>query len=485
VVRSSVQKAILVVFAATALAGILRGYHLGSPPEKVFDEVYYASDGCLYSGEDYRSCGLDSDVERSWVHPPLGKTIIGWGIDIFGNRPFGWRVSAAAAGTLTVAFVGALAFLLTGSALWSGVASLLLATENLHFVQSRIAMLDVFLAMFVVLGFLLLVADRKRTDPGDGLQTPAPEGPGGMQEEAISEGEGRTQRSDEGILTVPTRSRPRPRLRPLRLAAGAAFGAAVAVKWSGVLALAAAPILALAWERTRRKRAGAAHPVLRALREEWFGLVLAFLVVPFIVYTATWIPWLQDRGFSFAEWFRHHGYMADYHFNLSTIGEDGKPIHPYMSEAWTWFLLLRPVAYFWHGTDRTGAEILGIGHPLLFWGALLVIPYLALAWAQKRDWRAGAVLVPILAQYVPWLIVQRPAFLFYLTPVTPFLALGTTYLLRDLAGLRIGNRRVAPVAVAVLIGLIVVVFAFFWPVLIGDTVSLDAWKARVRFDGWI
>jgi dolichyl-phosphate-mannose--protein O-mannosyl transferase len=481
VVRSRVQKAILVVFAATALAGILRGYHLGSPPEKVFDEVYYASDGCWYTGEDYRNCGLDADVERSWVHPPLGKTIIGWGIDIFGNRPFGWRASAAAAGTLTVALVGALAFLLTGSWVWAGAAALLLATENLHFVQSRIAMLDVFLAMFVVLGFLLLVADRKRTDP-DEVQPPrAQGGTGGMAEEVMSEGEGRARGSGEGIPTAPTRRV----LRPLRLAAGAALGAAVAVKWSGVLALAAAPLLALAWERTRRKRSGATRPLLRALREEWLGIVLAFLVVPFIVYAAVWIPWLQDRGFSLGEWFRHHRFMAEYHFNLSTIGEDGKPIHPYMSEAWTWFLLLRPVAYFWHGTDRTGAEILGIGHPLLFWGALLLIPYLALAWSNSRDWRAGAILVPILAQYVPWLIVQRPAFLFYLTPVTPFLALGTTYVLRDLAGLRFGKRWAAPVVVTVVIALSVGLFAFFWPVLVGDTVSLEAWRARVRFPGWV
>jgi dolichyl-phosphate-mannose-protein mannosyltransferase len=156
-----------------------------------------------------------------------------------------------------------------------------------------------------------------------------------------------------------------------------------------------------------------------------------------------------------------------------------------MSEAWTWFLLLRPVAYFWHGTDRTGAEILGIGHPLLFWGALLMIPYLVAAWAGKRDWRAGAVLVPILAQYVPWLLVRRPAFLFYLTPVTPFLALGMTYLLRDLAGIRLGRRMWTPVVVAVVIAASVAVFAFFWPVLIGETLSLDAWRARVRFQGWI
>jgi dolichyl-phosphate-mannose-protein mannosyltransferase len=366
--------------------------------------------------------------------------------------------------------------------MWAGAAALLIATENLHFVQSRIAMLDIFLTMFVVLGFLLLVADRRVTQPKDQSDTKPAElyELEGVPEASTSVGEG-VSRSDERAPTDP----PRRVLRPMRLAAGAAFGAAVAVKWSGVLALAAAPILALAWERTRRKRAGADHPVLRAIKEEGLGLVLAFLVVPFVVYTATWTPWLQDRSFDFAEWFRHHGFMVDYHLNLSTIGDDGKPIHPYMSEAWTWFLLLRPVAYFWQGTDRTGTEILGIGHPLLFWGALLVIPYLAAAWAGRRDWRAGAILVPILAQYVPWLLVQRPAFLFYLTPVTPFLALGTTYLLRDLAGLRLRDTRLSAAGAGVVLVACVVVFAIFWPVLIGQTISLEAWRDKIWFDSWI
>ena len=37
--------------------------------------------------------------ETSWVHPQLGKWAIAAGILGEGNRPFGWRVSAAAAGT--------------------------------------------------------------------------------------------------------------------------------------------------------------------------------------------------------------------------------------------------------------------------------------------------------------------------------------------------------------------------------------------------
>ncbi len=432
------RRAVLVVVAVAALGGGLRLWGLSSPHEKIFDETYYASDGCWYAGIDYRTCELDSDVERSWVHPPLGKQLIAIGVAAAGNRPFGWRIASVMAGTLTVAIAGALAFLLTGSAAWAGIGALLLATEHLHFVQSRIAMLDVFLTLFVALGFLLLTWDRVR---GDRRRT----------------------------------------WRPLRILAGASFGAAVAVKWSGVLALAGAALLAFGWEWRRRRTEPRA--LLRTLREESGGLLLAFALAPVLVYAATWLPWLAERHFDLGEWWGHHRDMAGYHLELNAMDAKGEPVHPYIKPAWSWLLLLRPVAYYWKGTPATGAEVLGIGNPLLFWGSLVVLPWLGYAWARRRDWRAGVVLVPVLVQLVPWMFVGRPMFLFYATPLTPFLALGAMLALRDLASVRAGkDRTLLPVALALVLAS-VALFAFFWPVLTGTEITLDAWHARVWFDG--
>lgn len=443
----------LAIAAVTVLAGVTRFSGLGQPDRKVFDEVYYASDGCWYAGIDYRNCDLDADVERSWVHPPLGKQIIALGIDAFGNRPIGWRAASAAAGTATVALVGILGFLLFGSALWAALAALLASTEHLLFVQSRIAMLDIFLALFVVLGFTLLVADRRRADRAD-------------------------EPSQDPVDPPAVRPSLGQRWRPLLLLSGASFGAAVAVKWSGVLALAGAAVLAVAWARTRATASD--RPLATGLRREGPILYLGLLVVPLLAYSLTWIPWLADRGFDLIEWVRHHGDMAGYHLNLDTAGEDGQPIHPYMSGAWTWFLLLRPVAYFWRGDPSCCAEILGIGSPALFWGALLFLPYLALSWRSQRDWRAGAILVPVLTQFLPWLLVARPLFLFYMTPVAPFLALGAVYAIRDIAGA--GTARWIAVPAAALLAVVAIgVFVYFWPVLTGDSISLEAWWARIWF----
>jgi dolichyl-phosphate-mannose-protein mannosyltransferase len=462
---SSTLKVILVVAAVTVLGGVLRFTDLGRPDRKYFDEVYYASDGCLYAGIDYRRCGLDEDAEQSWVHPPLGKALISFGIDPpgplpgFGNTPFGWRVAAAAAGTATVGLVAVLALLLLGRIVWAGVAGLLLATESLHFVQSRIAMLDVFLAMFVVLGFVFLVADRLRNTPPSPREPSDPHDVDGRTEHPALDG-----------------------IRPLRLLAGASFGAAVAVKWSGIFALLGAAGLSVAWTiaaALRLHRQEHRPGARRAFIGEAAGQVAAFMVVPAAVYVLAWLPWLADQGFSVGAWVDRHADIWTYHAELETVKENGEPIHPYMSRAWTWFLLARPVAYFWQGDPDCCVEILGLGHPFLFWGALLVLPYLLLVWITRREWRAGAVLVPILVQYLPWLFVSRPLFFFYMTPLTPFLALGTTFLLRDVAGFRFPSRRAAAVAVAVVVLVSVGVFAFFWPVLAGEAISYPSWQRRM------
>ena len=87
--------------------------------------------------------------------------MIAAGEKLFGNRPFGWRVASATVGTLSVLLLGILAYQLWGSSLWAGVAALLLATESMNFVQSRISMLDIFVTFWVVAGFLCLALDRR------------------------------------------------------------------------------------------------------------------------------------------------------------------------------------------------------------------------------------------------------------------------------------------------------------------------------------
>ena len=94
------------------------------------------------------------------VHPEVGKWLIALGEATFGMDPFGWRVASAVVGTLAVLVMIRLVRRLTGSTLLGCTAGLLLAFDGLHFVLSRSALLDVFMAFFLLCAVACLVADR-------------------------------------------------------------------------------------------------------------------------------------------------------------------------------------------------------------------------------------------------------------------------------------------------------------------------------------
>ena len=280
-----VRRPLVAIVAITLVAGIPRFWALGDPGTDkagkrvyVFDETYYAKDGCLYAGLPFKKCDLSSDGEQSWVHPPLGKWVIAAGIKLFGDTPLGSRIPSAVFGTATVALIALIALLLFRSVLWCYVAGILAASEALLVVQSRVTLLDIFVAFWVVLGFLFVLMDRRyierRTpppherEPAHGIEPVLSMGPGAMarSEPATDLGEAPAPAPDtetEESRTTPgaafrstSRRVPSPLWRPWRFAAGFAFGAAMATKWNGIPALLGGLFVMVAWEVARRRSPG-------------------------------------------------------------------------------------------------------------------------------------------------------------------------------------------------------------------------------------
>jgi general L-amino acid transport system permease protein len=83
-------------------------------------------------------------------HPPLGKEILALGIALFGDGPLGWRIMPALFGTLGL-FAAMRALWFASLSRFATIAcGVLLATAFPLFVQSRIAMLDIFMASFML-----------------------------------------------------------------------------------------------------------------------------------------------------------------------------------------------------------------------------------------------------------------------------------------------------------------------------------------------
>jgi len=487
--------------AVGVIAAVLRFWHLGYPETRIFDEYYYSKSACIFLGYSNTRCDVNSDDERywrreqndigAWVHPPLGKWSIALGELAFGTGSFGWRFSAAAFGTASVVLVAGIAQLLWGSAIWTFVAGLLLATESLNFVQSRTAMLDIFVTFWIVLAFLLLLIDRRwierRTVEAEVVAVAA------LIEHPTLTGSDETPASEAARTPVLE-----PLWRPWRFAAGVALGGAVATKWSGLTAIAAVIVLSMVWEITRRRRAGVPRPVWQAVQAEGFPIVLAFLLVPALVYMASYLAWFLRNGWDVVEWLRLQGAIAKYHEGLKVVDESGKPIHPYLSQAWKWILLWRPVLYYArYPAEGVRKVIYANGNPAVFWGAILAIPYTLVAWRRKRDWRAGYVAIAVLVMYLSWFLIARPQFLFYATPLTPFFVLAIVYALRDLTEYRYRvpgeepdsaaalsrSRPFLPLAAGFVIAS-VLLFLWFFPALTGGTLSDAAFRLRNWFPSW-
>ena len=231
-----------------------------------------------------------------------------------------------------------------------------------------------------------------------------------------------------------------PLWRPWRFAAGIALGCAFSVKWSGAMAIFAALILSFAWETTRRRRQDVSlgRAFARAVRQESLGLFIAFVLLPVAVYFIVYLPWFNHFGWSLKDWWENQTAMLAYHKSLRTTALDTAtntytPTHPYYSRAWTWLFMLRPVNFYSRDVGADIAQVLAVGNPAIFWASIWAIPFVTVMWRRRGDWRAGFIVLPFLAQFLPWFAVTRPQFFFYVAPLTPFMVLAIAYAMRDLA----------------------------------------------------
>jgi dolichyl-phosphate-mannose-protein mannosyltransferase len=474
----------------TALAALLRLIGVAHPHQLAFDETYYVKDAwSLWTlgyegtwGENANEAFLTmkdlplSDVGSFIVHPPLGKWLIALGMAIGGpDNSAGWRLATAVLGTGSVLLVYLIARRLSGSVIVASVAGTLLAIDGLSIVMSRIALLDGILTFFLLLGVLFVLIDRERTIP-------------------VLE-----RRDDEAPdpFWGPVLWR-----RPWLIAAGAALGAACAVKWSGLYALAGFGLYIVVTDALARRRAGVVlWPTAAAFRQGPVSFVL--LVFPALaVYLISWTGWFvtaggydrqSDSNPLIALW-KYHQSMLGFHVGL-TSG------HPYASPAWQWPLLLRPTAVWVDsdpagcGTDHCIGVISAVPNPLIWYGGVAAAVYLL--YRLVRGWitrqsigvELSIPLVGLAVTYLPWLMFpERTIFQFYTVVMMPFLVLALAMTLRIIAGRRddpLYRRQSGERTVMIFLVFAVLVSAFFLPLWTGMSVPYEFWLLHNWMPGWV
>ena len=490
----------------TFFAAVLRLTNLAHPHDLMnhFDETYYIKDAWSLWNLGYEG-GWPENANELFlsgqtnvfttdgafvVHPPLGKWLIALGMAGMGSETgWGWRLATALAGTAAVLILFLSAKRMTGSTGWGTVAGLLLAIDGLGIVMSRVALLDNILALFVLLAVWFILHDRDRTM--------------GIFAHAVLE---RTHGSSASSSVSSAKWGPVLWNRPWIIAAGAALGAACAVKWSGAYILAAFGIYLVVTDALARRRAGITlWPSDAAFRQGPVTFLL-FVPVALVVYLASWTGWLLTAGGydrqsdpnPFIALWNYHVGIYNFHVGLTTE-------HSYASPAWQWPLMLRPTSMYWKNTgfEVDGCElpsgcvqaVTSIANPAIWYASMVAVLVLIAVFAIKplrgqfRDWRIALVLTAIGATYVPWLLYhERTIFQFYTVVIVPFTILALVLALKMLAGTKTDSRRrrtLGQIAVAVYL-VIAVGFSVFWyPLWTGMEVSYDFWRLHASFDSWI
>ena len=414
---------------------ILRLFNLASIKSLIFDEIYYV-DGA----RDFLKYGVEvtGSQPEFVVHPPVGKWMIASGIKLFGDNALGWRFTTALVGSLMILVVALIAHRLFYSPLLTALASGLMAIDGLALVHSRTALLDNFLAFFILVATYFFISKRYWWT-------------------------------------------------------GLFLGLALATKWSALYFIAIFTLIALYRAFTHHTGRDLIRPTLSRIGS--FGLL------PLAVYLTSWWGWFAssrgwDRDHSsnpISSFIFYHQEMLNFHTGLSEK-------HPYQANPWSWLIMGRPTSFYYQtpntcGADSCSQEVLALGTPLLWWAGTIAIAVVFGFWIRSLivrnfDPAVTIIVAGMAAGYLPWFFFQeRTVFTFYAIVFQPFLILALVYCARlFLTAQRRKSDRAYLVGEFVLLGVFLVMalnFIYFLPIYLGQVTTYEAWHAHMWFASWI
>ena len=411
-----------------------------------FDEIYHARTA-------YENVHRIEPTETS--HPPLGKLFIALGTQIFGMTPFGWRFMGNLFGIFMIFAIYLLARRITKKPWFAFIAAFLLTFDFMHFTQTRIATIDSYPVVFILLSYYFMYCFYAGNYQKTGLRQP--------------------------LLAL--------------LGSGIFFGLACAAKWTGIYSgfgLAAIFFVHMAGRLREylqaKKQGGAAEKAVAAYGKQTAVILLCcvgfFIVIPCAIYFASYIPFhfIEGHPYTFRE-------ILDYQKNMFSYHNKLQQSHPYASMWYTWPIMYKPMWYYYQ--DLGAGQISTIscfGNPAVWWVGLVTFFATLFTALKKRDGKAWFLVLALLSQIVPWMPIPRVLFIYHYFASTPFLMIMTAYTLQNIyTDIETdAARRRFYVGAGAYLGVVLLLFILFYPVISGMPVAKDYVAHVLRwFESWV
>lgn len=410
-----------------------------------FDEIYHARTAYEYIH------GLYSYEN---THPPLGKIFISLGIRLFGMNPFGWRIIGTLFGIGMVPLIYLFARRLLKKTWLAAFTCVLFTFDFMHFTQTRIATIDVYVTFFILLMYYFMY----RYACTSFYDTP-------LKKTWIFLG-----------------------------LSGIFMGLGIACKWTGIYAGAGLAVIFFwsIWQRYQEYRYALSKPggetngishedVIRYFKSNTIKTmgfcIIFFVVIPATIYLASYIPFVNGSEDGFLQALvKNQSSMLNYHSGVTAD-------HPYSSWWYQWPVMYRPMWYYSGQVSDTISEgISAFGNPLVWWTGIPAFAYVLYLAVKKRDRTAAFLCISYLAQYMPWFLVSRITFIYHYFPSVPFVVLMIGYALYRLV-LRYPVLKKAAFAYGLCT---IALFFLFYPVLSGQPVNKEFVFTFLRwFKSWV
>ncbi len=415
-----------------------------------FDEIYHGRTGYEF---------VHSMNVYEWTHPPLGKVFIALGILLFGMCPFGWRIAGTVFGIFMVPVIYLFAKKLLKKSWLAIITCLIFTFDFMHFAQTRIATIDVYVTFFIMLMYYFMYKYYSTSF----YDTPLKKG-----------------------------------FTYLALC-GISMGLGIASKWTGVYAGIGLAVLFFItiyrrYEEYRYAKKfpsgntdGISHKFIinnfqPYLTKTAIWCCIFFIVVPLVIYGLSYIPYLKSpdaQGLKTI--FDNQNSMLTYH-GKTVIGSE----HPFSSKWYEWIIMKRPIWYY-SGNIGNGIKegISSFGNPLVWWLGVPAFIYMVYTAFKKKDKNALFLVIGYLSQLVSWIPITRLTFIYHYFPCVPFMVLMIGYSILTIYN-EAKNKKAVMYGAFGYAALVVILFAMFYPVLSGQPCSTEYAETFLKwFDSWV
>jgi dolichyl-phosphate-mannose--protein O-mannosyl transferase len=418
------------------------------------------------------------------------------------RSPWSYRWINALSGSFIPLIIANIAYQLSYRRSFALIAGLFAALDGIFIVESRYALINIYIVLFGLLGQLLFLLALAK------------------------------QRQFYLVLS------------------GIAFGASLATKWNGLFFLAGIYLIwSIGWiyqlltsgnqarnvikqlfyfslkslPRQQPTNNSSLVPLQKLIQINFWQIIFFLGIIPSAVYSLLWIPHLQINT--------KYGFIAVHKEILAfheRLGGNTPTVHPYCAAWYKWPLMTRPMAYYFQtaksindplpvlgpplpsGTGKVFYDVHAMGNPFLWWFGvaallfllgMLLAPFIISIVQRKRlslpaklsvdTWIGLYLVLNYAVNLLPWVRVTRCVFIYhYMTAVVfAFLAIAwfvdqcfrNHYLKFQYLGITISLRDIG-IAISLLI---IAAFIFWLPVYLGLPLSPQGYQLRMWFKSWI